>query len=1346
MILQLKKTFLIGLTFCIVSHSSDWANVAHTASLPSYWHTSVSDLPHRIQQEALGAMALSFTQRLRNHLNGSPFFFGLFMTWSWHPIVTTIAVLGTRGFMILSDWSIRDVVIAFYSTALLACAALMRSAQDSPEDLKDLDDLRVLDAPIPGDPNYFVKVLSDSSIRQQTMIERLEILFQNSNPRTLREFLDNLPDDVPEGIKRKIVNAAILQLPLQQPLENDDEPRMVEPKDSIRVPAAIALLTAGPSYTLQQVMDELSHGPRGPAFYWSGTEIARALERSGQEVNRRHLMIHLDREHREGRLDRIQIRQIYYYRQHWEDPESKEEAWHGIPWSQIAESAEFYGRGDDHLLAFIRQRDGLIPSVWASRQALVQISQELLEAYTLLRESERPLSAAELLERLKAKRGNSLLFRNKQELDYGLKWLDGRGFAIRRHGQAEGGALWSVDGVAKTRMLDLEFTRWPANWWSDPWIALQEDLSVMRDPQPEEPQPWERMQERFELFLDVHRLGKGDIVPPTESKGGAYDSLAKRKTTYFLDSALDVRSTRLGIEPAILRYGQYRTVALAQVLKDPRLPTLTIGQRIRLFREIAGLSRAELTSLLDLPEGALRRVEEENFGLGVEFFPKLENILDVDALVLITGLPPRQAFASLQTPEERIELALWARGMGISKLLTISRNWRNETQVWHSGIRPRASFRQGLTELLRVPDELLFGPMTGFTAMEDVSRLRRPPAGGPGQVQISHLAIELKNADSLSALAAIVKRRERQRNLSAQDLYIHNRPLMAQVVVALAAQKLMCPAGSIGMEELLTLLDPDYDNVLVVLGTTLKNLFRFFARNSTLRGLPTRYRIVAELFPHFPLPFHPVNHCYTLADVRQLIRYGIVPNQIDEFWKILPASAQRALLYENVRRLPDRNLDNEWPSKQNFKKTPSPSLKRSLKGMIIFYDNNLENLLSGVGFVRDEAAIRARLESIRQGFEAIQTLQTVDRPWAKDLAEGSRQLTGSTQRDLRRLLEALLRSADSIEDAEFGNLVSIGRRGIEDCWSMLDSIEMMPETFREVRRVALTREPTLIRPLESVIGRNHPLLIKILDGKVDPFRFGDPELHQPAIEGRLTGRLWLALDHSWTETQVLEHEEALWLAGAIDSRDPTPLLGSLDARYQLSQPFQGLPLEGKARGLLVPGVREAVSLGILSLQFWNALPESSQNTQAAFIVHDLEALGVLEIAGSQQFRLTEPFARNFVSASSHPKTVNAPAPVDSNEKSTLARWTQSDELTLVDPSGNPMRVGDIRLLDGSLFKITSVTIDPNGHPHAWASAAGGMVIQELSENDIRRSRPGPPVSTSAPDDNKPNSRLLKTGT
>jgi len=249
-------------------------------------------------------------------------------------------------------------------------------------------------------------------------------------------------------------------------------------------------------------------------------------------------------------------------------------------------------------------------------------------------------------------------------------------------------------------------------------------------------------------------------------------------------------------------------------------------------------------------------------------------------------------------------------------------------------------------------------------------------------------------------------------------------------------------------------------------------------------------------------------------------------------------------------------------------------------------------------------------------------------------------------------------------------------------------------------------------------------------------QLSDPALYQPAVKGTLTARHLLSLNSSLSRTKVLYYLRILHYAGVFDLSHPDNRLEAFDRPYQLGRPFRGLPPGREPRGLAIPEIGAAACSGNLDVKFWSAMVKDDQ-IHAAEILQILKAFGILKSTELRRYGLTEPFAEHLIQALLQ-TTSSTSSPSPHSKK----LWRQLDDTTIVDSAGDSLTLGNIRLLNGFPYTITSVTVDPHGQPHAWATAAQGMVTSELSADEIRRSQavPHPPKPMGLEWDSEPGRR------
>ena len=111
-----------------------------------------------------------------------------------------------------------------------------------------------------------------------------------------------------------------------------------------------------------------------------------------------------------------------------------------------------------------------------------------------------------------------------------------------------------------------------------------------------------------------------------------------------LSQSLDFWGLRFGLEPVLLRTGIPRATLERQIYPD--LPSMKLGERIKVLRYLAGLSRTSLAAVLGVEDSVLERLEAADDLASVKtptIWPRVAKALAVDPFLILTGYPRAKA-------------------------------------------------------------------------------------------------------------------------------------------------------------------------------------------------------------------------------------------------------------------------------------------------------------------------------------------------------------------------------------------------------------------------------------------------------------------------------------------------------------------------------------------------------------------------------------------------------------------------------------------------------------------------------------------------------------------------------
>ncbi|TAN59395.1 hypothetical protein EPN16_07310, partial [bacterium] len=433
---------------------------------------------------------------------------------------------------------------------------------------------------------------------------------------------------------------------------------------------------------------------------------------------------------------------------------SREEeiSWNGIDFRELAVSARFHKHGKIRLLDYLWGHGNAQKNVYeyanrhevayddAYQEMSEYASEELLDAYEMLRQFRRPLALEELLERLRAQR-QEIFIDEEFLLGRGLRWLELQWFPIRRVESS-----WIVNGVVRQRLFSLR--GWPDRA-SRLWKKLRGDESP------------KAIAERIRLVKRVHKLSWKEI-------GGALRkppcTLATQLSHWTrgrhvpgernLDYSLEEWGYMLGVEPVFLRTGYSRAEQEPVVLRMVGQMAL-LRERLRELRRLAGLSRGTLARIAGINPRQLKEFEAGIYNTlhNPAYWPRLAEAMDADAFILLAGGQQPMSLGQL------IALARKTKGLSqddAAKQLSVRIGKKvsgKRLSNWERGRRPSRKFREPLREILGLSAEEFYGMMRPNSinpkpvrAPESSSPISEP--GNDKQYAEPRFVLSSPNADS----------------------------------------------------------------------------------------------------------------------------------------------------------------------------------------------------------------------------------------------------------------------------------------------------------------------------------------------------------------------------------------------------------------------------------------------------------------------------------------------------------------------------------------------------------------------------------------------------------------------
>lgn len=238
---------------------------------------------------------------------------------------------------------------------------------------------------------------------------------------------------------------------------------------------------------------------------------------------------------------------------------------------------------------------------------------------------------------------------DEQTLIKGLRWLDAAGFPIRQEGHQ-----WQVTGLAGDRFYQVHPDSWSRSAAED-WVRLRKpaDRTHLIDHLLYET-PTLDAALRIRAIEDAIGISwTSEILPKWPAVRQVWHNWLKKNRTKeeISDQTFEMWGSVLGLEPVLLRTGWSRSELLDYV--SPLLPTLSLSNRLKLLRKIAGLSQLTVAAKLGIRRVLFRTIELRDTVEVTDptIWANLANLLGLDPILLLTGYPERHLLMYLDTLE-----------------------------------------------------------------------------------------------------------------------------------------------------------------------------------------------------------------------------------------------------------------------------------------------------------------------------------------------------------------------------------------------------------------------------------------------------------------------------------------------------------------------------------------------------------------------------------------------------------------------------------------------------------------------------------------------------------------------
>jgi len=135
----------------------------------------------------------------------------------------------------------------------------------------------------------------------------------------------------------------------------------------------------------------------------------------------------------------------------------------------------------------------------------------------------------------------------------------------------------------------------------------------------------------------------------------------------------------------------------------------TIGERVRILHEEKGFSLSMFAKAIGAAPSTIINWKRGKYKPNSKFIPKLAEVLEVDAWVLVTGTSKEEALKQASNIGERIYLAEYAKGLTANVIAEAIGTVREEIFYWEKGkCKPLAKFIPKLAEVLEIDAWVLF--------------------------------------------------------------------------------------------------------------------------------------------------------------------------------------------------------------------------------------------------------------------------------------------------------------------------------------------------------------------------------------------------------------------------------------------------------------------------------------------------------------------------------------------------------------------------------------------------------------------------------------------------------------
>lgn len=464
-----------------------------------------------------------------------------------------------------------------------------------------------------------------------------------------------------------------------------------------------------------KAIQRLSQTSKDPATTWSFGEVHREIQGAVVPGQTKRLLFYLSEQGDSG-VRRFRVRgKKNDGRTHWFNRYRYDQpvlSWNGVQrkdlsaWLPFREQknmamAEFLTSDLGGEISELSRQLALAPANDDRERILRLAVQEMLLAYDILRIPRREWTYQKLLKTLTTKRGK-LLLNTSDSLARGLEWLERQGFPVllSRSGGLVSGAV----------VLDI---RTP-------------DLTSVKDG--DESQA--AIAQRIDLALAARGLQWQVIDEMGTAAGQNWDFTAqmiklragKIDHEETIDRLLLELSRILGRPPIWFRTGLSRS-EYADVLSR-KLPSMTIGERARAFRHLAGLSKAALAArisrLMGKPFNVQRIIylekdpnffapDQSNLLNRPEALPQYLEALEIDdPFQFLAGIRESET-RFLLSPAQRIKVRRLGCGIGQGRVASELGVTIVSVNTWERGKGlPVRRTRPRLAELLSCNAEDLF--------------------------------------------------------------------------------------------------------------------------------------------------------------------------------------------------------------------------------------------------------------------------------------------------------------------------------------------------------------------------------------------------------------------------------------------------------------------------------------------------------------------------------------------------------------------------------------------------------------------------------------------------------------